>query len=120
MASVRSKNTKPELFVRQALHAAGLRFRLHRKNLPGKPDVVLPKFRMAVFVNGCYWHGHDCRYAKLPTTNRAFWADKISENFARDQRNLEALRNLGWNYHVIWSCDIKGGSESLIDKLKSK
>lgn len=107
MSGIRGKNTRPEIIVRQALHNAGFRFRLHQKDLPGKPDVVLPKYHTAIFVHGCFWHGHDCRYFKIPKTRTDFWMAKIASNNARDQRDAEALRKLGWHVIVVWECEIR-------------
>ena len=108
MARVRSKDTKPELVVRSLLHRMGYRFRLHGKALPGKPDIVLPRHRKAVFVHGCFWHRHGaCRPLSLPTTNTAFWAEKFAANVRRDRRKLRALRNAGWGVLVVWECQLK-------------
>lgn len=107
MSGIRGKNTRPEIIVRQALHKAGFRFRLHRKDLPGKPDLVLPKYEAAIFVHGCFWHGHDCRYFKIPKTRTDFWMAKIASNSSRDQRDIEALHKLGWRVMVVWECDIR-------------
>lgn len=107
MSGIRGKNTRPEIMVRQALHKAGFRFRLHRKDLPGKPDLVLPKYQAAIFVHGCFWHGHDCRYFKIPKTRTDFWMAKIASNSSRDQRDIEALRKLGWRVMIVWECEIR-------------
>ena len=108
MAKIRSKDTKPEKVVRALLHAMGFRFRLHAKALPGKPDIVLPKHRKAIFVHGCFWHRHGvCRPLTLPATNTAFWAKKFADNVARDRRKLRALRRAGWRVLVVWECQIK-------------
>lgn len=107
MAAVRSKNTQPELALRRALHARGYRFRLYRKDLPGKPDLVFPGRRAVIFVNGCFWHGHNCRAGALPATRRSFWKPKIEQNRQRDARNIEALLTLGWRVLTIWECDLK-------------
>ena len=105
MSGIRGKNTQPELAVRRYLHAHGFRFRLHRRDLPGKPDVVLPKYRTAVFVHGCYWHRHEgCKYATTPSSNREFWQRKFRENVERDQRNQTQLAAAGWHVLVIWEC----------------
>lgn len=105
MASIRSKHTAPELALRRALHAAGFRFRLHARKLPGRPDVVLPKWRAAVQVHGCFWHRHDgCRYATTPASRPEFWAAKFAGNVERDARNHAALRALGWRVATIWGC----------------
>lgn len=108
MASIRGKDTRPELRVRRYLHAAGLRFRLHAKQLPGSPDLVFPACHVAVFVHGCFWHRHPfCRYATTPATRREFWLDKFARNVIRDQRNLLALEQMGWTPLVIWECDTR-------------
>jgi DNA mismatch endonuclease (patch repair protein) len=105
MAAIGPKNTRPELLVRRALHAAGLRFRLHRSDLPGKPDIVLPKRKAVVFVQGCFWHHHvGCRNSVWPVARAEFWRTKISGNMRRDRRNLTRVRALGWMPYVIWEC----------------
>ncbi len=108
MSGIRGKNTKPELFVRGALHRQGFRFRLHDKNLPGKPDLVLKKYNAAILVNGCFWHGHDCDLFKWPKSRGSFWRKKISDNVARDKANLKALSGSGIRTCIIWECSIKG------------
>lgn len=108
MRAVKSKDTGPELKVRRAAHALGLRFRLGRSDLPGKPDLVFPGRRTALFVHGCFWHGHDCpRGARMPAANRAYWEAKIGRNIARDRTTLSALRRLGWKPAVIWECETR-------------
>ena len=112
MAAVRSKNTKPEIAVRKLLHAAGYRFRLHSKDLPGSPDIVLPKLKTVVFVNGCFWHRHPgCRFAAVPATRSDFWIHKFEENVQRDKRNYDVLRTLGWRVIVMWECEISSISD---------
>lgn len=112
MAAIRSKDTKPEIKVRSALHALGYRFRLHRKDLPGTPDIVLPKLRTVIFVHGCFWHSHDCRYGKVtPATRSEFWSQKRAGTVARDTRKYEALREQGWRVLNIWECETKSGDE---------
>jgi DNA mismatch endonuclease (patch repair protein) len=120
MSRVRSKNTKPEVSVRRALHAAGYRFRLHRKDLPGKPDIVLPKYRIAVFVNGYFWHGHGCKRSKLPATNTEFWRGKVARNTTRDQEAQRQLAEIGWHVHIIWTCSTKHGLEQLMQLLQGR
>ncbi|UFW43320.1 very short patch repair endonuclease [Bradyrhizobium sp. WSM471] len=108
MAQVKSKNTTPEVLVRRAAHAMGLRFRLHRKDLPGKPDLVFPKWRVAVFVNGCFWHCHvGCGRARVPRSNKAYWVRKLDRNVQRDRQTTRSLRKAGWRVIVIWECETK-------------
>ena len=108
MARIRGRDTAPELAVRRIAHRMGLRFRLHRKNLPGRPDLVFPKHRLAVFVHGCFWHRHEgCRYASTPKSRAAFWAEKFAANVERDARQETALKTLGWRVLVIWQCETK-------------
>jgi DNA mismatch endonuclease (patch repair protein) len=107
MSGIRGKDTKPEIIIRCLLHQFGYRFRLHRKDLPGRPDIVLPKWRTVIFVNGCYWHGHeDCHLFRPPKTRTEFWTNKIENNQARDQRNHTALEDAGWKVLVIWECAV--------------
>jgi DNA mismatch endonuclease (patch repair protein) len=107
MQAVKSKDTAPELLVRSLAHRMGYRFRLHSKDLPGKPDLVFPGRRKAVFVHGCFWHGHDCaRGARVPKTNRDYWTKKIARNRERDRAACAALAHSGWAYLVIWECDL--------------
>lgn len=108
MSGIRGKNTKPELLVRKGLHRLGFRYRLHVKSLPGKPDLVFPRFRAVIFVHGCFWHGHDCHLFKWPQTRREFWKAKIERNSAVDRAATLALRDKGWRDGVIWECAIKG------------
>lgn len=121
MAAIRATNTKPELIIRKGLHASGFRYRLHAKELPGKPDLVLAKYRAVVFINGCFWHGHDCHLFHWPATREEFWREKIGGNVARDERNLTELRNTGWRIALIWECALKGkarrSSADVIDSL---
>lgn len=108
MARVRNKDTAPELRVRKVLHRAGYRFRVHRKDLPGTPDIVLPRHKLAIFVHGCFWHGHqNCRRARLPETRAAFWQEKITRNKARDARVQALLADLGYRVLTIWGCEVK-------------
>ncbi len=105
MSKVRGVDTKPERVVRSMLHNLGYRFRLHRKDLPGRPDIVLPKYKAVIFVNGCFWHGHDCGKGRPPKTNRKFWNKKLRDNKARDLRNVKSLKDLGYRVLVIWECE---------------
>lgn len=122
MAGIRSKNTKPELLVRRYLHSRGLRYRLHRKDLPGRPDVVLPRYRSVVFVHGCFWHQHPgCRFAVLPKSNSQFWLNKFRDNRQRDERDRQALEALGWNVFVIWECETNEEHlEKLVQRIKAR
>ena len=107
MAAVRGKDTAPEKTVRKALHALGYRFRVHRAQLPGKPDIVLPRFRTVIFVHGCFWHGHDCsRGKRKPATRVGYWKRKVGGNQRRDRQHFEHLRELGWNVIVVWECEL--------------
>ena len=108
MAGIRGKDTRPELLIRSALHRAGFRFRLHQASLPGKPDLVLPRYRAAIFVHGCFWHGHDCHLFRWPTTRETFWREKIGKNIARDSQKIADLTEAGWRVAVIRECALKG------------
>ena len=113
MSHIRGKNTKPEILVRRGLHARGFRFRLHNKKLPGSPDVVLPKYGVAIMVNGCFWHGHKgCRYATKPKANVEFWETKIARNQHRDEVTNAHLEGLGWHVITVWECELGGKSEA--------
>ncbi len=107
MAGIRGKDTKPELMVRSALHRRGLRFKLHVASLPGKPDLVFPKYRAVVFVHGCFWHRHDCQYFRWPQSNKAFWRTKLSRNFRRDRLTVHTLQDADWRVCMIWECALK-------------
>jgi DNA mismatch endonuclease (patch repair protein) len=107
MRSVGTKNTGPEMIVRQLLHAEGYRFSLHRRDLPGSPDIVLPKYSKIVFVHGCFWHGHGCAKGQLPKSRTGYWGQKIEMNKARDKKRLAALRRMGWSVKVVWQCQTK-------------
>ena len=124
MSAIKSKNTKPEIKVRKVLHSMGYRFRLHRKDLPGSPDIVLPKFKTVIFVHGCFWHRHEnCKYASNPKTRKEFWENKFKANAKRDKEIQEKIINIGWQYVVIWECETKNIDnlrEKLIDSIKSK
>ena len=107
MASVRSKNTGPEMKVRKLLHAHGYRYRIHRRDLPGTPDLAFPGRRKAIFVNGCFWHGHGCRWGKLPKSKLDYWGPKIEANRRRDARKLAELEDYGWRALVLWQCELR-------------
>jgi len=117
MAAVRGKNTTPERTVRGALFAAGYRYRLHRRDLPGAPDIILPRFRTAVFVHGCFWHGHTCPRGRRPTSNTEFWNQKLDGNIKRDLQNQTALREAGWRVEVLWQCSLAAACERLLRQL---
>ena len=113
MSHIRGKNTKPEILVRKELHARGFRFRLHNKKLPGSPDVVLPKYGVAIMVNGCFWHGHKrCHYATKPKSNVEFWEAKIARNRHRDEVTEAHLHALGWHVITIWECELRGAASA--------
>lgn len=112
MRAVKRANTAPEIIVRQVLHALGLRFRLHRRDLPGSPDVVLPRFRTVIFVHGCFWHRHpDCRYTTTPKTRQEYWLPKFAANIERDHRKEAQLQALGWRVLLVWECETKQREE---------
>ncbi len=108
MSAIRGKDTKPEMLIRRALHARGFRFRLHNRALPGSPDLVLPKYRAAIFVHGCFWHRHNCPMFHWPSSREEFWREKLNANYERDERNTNLLLNAGWRVAVIWECSICG------------
>lgn len=119
MASIRKTDTRPEMIVRQAVHALGFRFRLHRRDLPGCPDLVLPRYRKVIFVHGCFWHRHDCRDGrKLPNSKPEYWGPKLTRNAERDTAHLQALAEKGWEALVLWECELKN-SERLIESLRN-
>ena len=114
MAGIRAKDTKPEMIVRRGLHAMGFRFRLHARELPGNPDLVLAKYRAVIFVNGCFWHGHECPLFKWPKTREEFWREKIGRNKRNDLTNAAKIAELGWRNLTVWECRIKrSDSDSL-------
>lgn len=116
MGRIKGRNTKPEMVVRSLCHAMGLRFRLHRKNLPGSPDLVFPKYKLCLFVHGCFWHHHPgCKYAYTPKTRLDFWLPKLQRNVERDREKEEALRALGWRVEVVWECETRH-----VDTLESR
>lgn len=108
MSRVRGRDTRPEMQIRRICHKLGFRYRLHRKDLPGRPDLVLPKYKSVILVNGCFWHGHECSLFKVPATRTGFWSEKIARNVARDRYNKEQLIGLGWRVLIIWECALKG------------
>ena len=119
MSAIKSKNTKPEVEVRKLLHSMGFRFRLHKKDLPGSPDIVLPKYKTVIFVHGCFWHRHqNCKYASNPKTRVDFWNKKFNDNIERDIKVRKELENLEWNYLIIWECQIKNKTY-LKEKLRT-
>ena len=119
MSRIRSKDTKPELLVRRAAWAAGFRYRLHGKGLPGRPDLVFASLRTVIFVHGCYWHGHSCQKGRIPRGNSDFWRGKFAENKRRDRRNRERLKRLGWDVYTVWECSLStiGKRAAAIDRL---
>lgn len=120
MRRVQSRDTAPEKMVRKVLHAAGFRFRLHSKNLPGQPDIVLPRYKTVVFVHGCFWHWHGCRRSRMPSSNAVYWNRKITRNVQRDAVNEAALRLVGWAVEIVWECELNQTPEILVQALLSK
>jgi len=124
MSKISGKETKPEILIRKFLFSKGFRFRKNVKKLPGKPDIVLPKYKVVVFVHGCFWHGHTCKRGALPETNHEFWREKIGRNMERDIHNISDLKENGWNVIVIWQCEIKNKTirdfrlNKLIEEIK--
>ena len=114
MQNVKAKNTAPEIKLRSLLHKNGFRFRVNRKDLPGKPDIVLPKYRAVIFVHGCFWHGHDCPRGQRPQTNADFWNQKIDRNVIRDKSDVSLLESLGWRVLIVWECEIKKKNEAVL------
>ncbi|PJD93376.1 MAG: very short patch repair endonuclease [Legionella sp.] len=123
MAGIRNKDTRPEMIIRKELFAKGYRYRLHQKELPGKPDMILPKYRAAILINGCFWHCHDCHLFKWPQTRREFWENKILSNKARDEINRISLLQAGWRILIVWECALKGKTKldrvRLIDEIEA-
>ena len=119
MAAVKGRDTAPELLVRSKLFSEGFRYRLHRRSLPGTPDIVLPRYRTIVFVNGCFWHGHDCPEGRrIPRTRTNYWRAKLDGNIARDRENQRALRLAGWKVFIVWTCEIELEMEAVLTYLK--
>jgi len=119
MSRIRSSDTKPEMIVRKFLHANSFRYRLHVKDLPGKPDLVLPKYKTVIFVHGCFWHAHEgCRYFKVPETNKTWWEEKHFGNRARDEKNVFLLEQMGWKVIIVWECELKkSNTESTLNTI---
>lgn len=125
MSRIRGKDTKPEVKLRSLLHRAGFRFRIHDSRLPGKPDIVLPRYKSVIFVNGCFWHRHEgCRYCTTPATRRDFWDKKFSDTVQRDRAKKKQLEEAGWDVFTVWECELKNDAEKvlrfLIDELQKK
>jgi DNA mismatch endonuclease (patch repair protein) len=120
MSGIRSRNTRPELLIRHALHRQGYRFRLHDRTLKGTPDIVLPKYRAVIFVHGCFWHGHDCSFFRMPATRTAFWKQKFERNMANDELAVNVLRKQGWRILTVWECALRGRPEAEHDRLISR
>lgn len=117
MSRIRGRDTRPELLVRQGLHARGLRFRLHDRSLPGTPDLVFAGPRVVIFVHGCFWHGHDCALGVRPRSNAAFWSEKIDGNRARDEVAVDRLQALGWRFAIVWECALRGRQRLALDEV---
>jgi DNA mismatch endonuclease (patch repair protein) len=118
MSKIRSKNTKPEIMLRRALFELGYRYRIHNKTLPGKPDIVLSKYKTVIFIHGCFWHYHaDCREGRIPNTNSLFWKEKLLKNITRDQKHQESLKLLGWNVLICWECEIEKNKDAIVEKI---
>ena len=125
MSQIKGKNTKPEILVRKFLFSNGFRYRINYKKLPGKPDIVLPRYKTVIFVNGCFWHGHEvCKYFVIPKTRKEWWLDKIKATKQRDEKNKTVLTELGWTVYIIWTCEINkdgsGAINKIIDEIRNK
>lgn len=120
MSRIKGKNTKPEELVRKYLFSQGFRYRKNDQRLPGKPDIVLPKYRTIVLVNGCFWHHHECMYFRWPESNADFWKQKINRNVERDQKNIKQLELRGWHIIVVWECELKKDKEQVLSELANK
>lgn len=120
MSKIRGKNTSIELKVRSYLHAKGFRFRVNDRRLPGTPDIILPKYRTIIMVNGCFWHGHGCKYSRIPCSNVDFWTEKIIRNVERDEKVKKELSNLGWSVIVVWECDINSDFENTMGRILAR
>lgn len=117
MANIKSKNTHGEILVRKELHKMGFRYQLHRKGIPGKPDLAFPKFRAVIFINGCFWHAHDCHLFKWPSSRPEFWREKINSNKIRDEKNYINCTELGWRILIIWECALKGKTKRPLNEV---
>lgn len=117
MSRIKGKDTQPELIIRSLLHKAGFRYRIHASELPGKPDIVLKKYNAVIFINGCFWHRHDCKYFKWPKSNSVFWKEKIQKNVLNDEENMEKLTQMKWRICIIWECALKTSSEIIAKKV---
>lgn len=117
MAGIKGKNTKPELLIRKGLHRLGFRFSLHRKDLPGKPDLVLPKYHAVIFIHGCFWHKHECRLFKVPSSNVEFWKKKLDRNAEIDQQSIKRLQDVNWRVCVIWECALRGNKFKKVEDV---
>lgn len=117
MSGIRGRDTKPELLLRKGLHAMGFRYKLHDKSLPGKPDLVFPRYRAVIFVNGCFWHGHDCHLFKWPKSRKDFWREKIKSNIDRDRLVTSQLKEQGWRVLRVWECALKGRTRIGLDEV---
>lgn len=121
MRKITSKNTKPELIFRKALFKEGFRYRIHVNNLPGKPDIVLPKYRTVIFIHGCFWHYHEnCPEGRIPHTNSGFWKNKLTANVERDKKHQKRLEEMGWNVIVVWECEVEKKLEETLEKVKNR
>lgn len=117
MSGIQGKNTQPELVLRSVLHREGFRFRLHRRDLPGRPDMTFPRYRAVLFVHGCFWHGHHCHLFRWPSSREAFWREKISRNVERDRKQIAELADLGFRTGIVWECTMKGRSCLALDEI---
>lgn len=117
MSRIRPENTKPEMLIRKSLHALGYRYSLHRKDLPGKPDIVMPKYGAVIFVHGCFWHAHDCNLFTYPKKNREWWKNKLDGNRKRDRGVIRALQGIGWRVLTVWECSIRGKAKRDFEQL---
>jgi DNA mismatch endonuclease (patch repair protein) len=120
MSGIRGRDTKPEKLIRSALHRLGFRFRLQSTRIPGRPDLVLPRYGVAIFVHGCFWHGHDCSLFRLPSTRRAFWTAKINRNRERDMEVKRAALAAGWRHLTVWECAFRGGGEGVFSRTAAE